>query len=225
MASSGKHKNLMYATYQRPPSRPLPYIRAARTEKFAPIFNQKLKKGIVVDLGCGIGTYTKLISSRKVVGIDFSLECLKVAKKSCLARCVFVLGDMEHLPFKRESIDSFFSFCSIYCLLPKSQHKLLEELYSVLKENGNILLVEPSALNPYTEKKPKYPLHREKVRQQLERVGFKNIDIKYCNFISRYILIRGGILFDFFQALERFFEFLQAPWAGALMIYAEKKQN
>lgn len=155
MASSSKHKTLMHDAYLALPSKPQEHDRLGRTEKFAPIFNRKLKKGIVVDLGCGGGSYTKFISSKNVVGMDFVLERLKAAKRSCPKRCAFTLGDLEHLPFKRESVDSFFSFCSIYCLLPGSQHKLFKEIYSSLKEDGNILLVEPNAQNPYAEKKTK----------------------------------------------------------------------
>lgn len=129
---------------------------------------------------------------------------------------------MEHLPFKKEAIDSFFSFCAVYCLLPESQNKLFKELYLMLRKNGNILLVEPNKLNPFKEREPKHPLRKSKVERWLREIGFKNINIRYCDFISRPIVKRGGVIFDFFKLSEKFFEFLQIPFSGTLVIYAEK---
>lgn len=195
--------------------------RVGRVEKFAPIFNKRLRKGITVDLGCGTGIYTKEIHSRTIVGIDFSLEGLTIAQEYC-HHALFVLGDLEYLPFRENSIDSFFSFCSVYCLLPDSQHKLFKELYLMLRNNGNILLIEPNALNPLAEKEPKYSLHKSRVEKKLKEVGFKNIEIKFCDFIPRFVVERRGSTFKVFRVFEKFLEFLQIPISGTLMIYAEK---
>ena len=197
--------------------------RVGRVEKFAPIYNKLLRSGIVIDLGCGTGVYMKKIHSRTVVGIDFSLEAILLAKEYCPSR-LFVLGDLEYLPFRENSIDSFFSFCSIYCLLPGLQYKLFKDIYKMLKEGGNVVLVEPNAWNPIKEGGIKHPLNRNKVERQLKEIGFKNVAIKFSNFVPRPITGKGNkYVFDIFHVLEKFFEFLQVPLSGSLTIYAEKR--
>jgi SAM-dependent methyltransferase len=225
MNSQENHKKLMREIYRYPKCSYAELElkrRTSRVEKFAPIFNERLRKGIIVDLGCGMGTYSKEINSRMIIGLDFSIEGLAIAKDYCPFGS-FICGDLEHLPFKEKSINAFFSFCSIYCLTLPSQYKLFEELFRTLKENGNIILVEPNDLNPFKEKWPKQPLNKNRVEKCLKEIGFKNVEVKFCNFIPRFVAKRGsGPVFSIFKGLERILEYLRIPFAGAIMVYAEK---
>lgn len=196
-----------------------------RIEKYCSLL-RKLKKGIRVDLGCGTGIWTKELfdpSSKTIVGIDFSLEALNVAKKYC-PRGTYVLGDLDYLPFRSECIDAFFSFTSIYYLFPDSQGKLFAELHRILRTEGNILLIEPN-IECLIKDKGTYPLHRGRVEKELREAGFKRIAIEYSGFVPAFIKQRSreDPIFRLFRFLESIVESFQVPsLLGGLIIYAEK---
>lgn len=224
MAGGKRHKVLMRGLYRYSPDIQKQLNlrkRVGRVGKFSIILNKRLKKGIVVDLGCGTGIYTKEIRSETMIGIDFSPEAVQLAKEY-FPSGLFVLGDMEYLPFSEKTIDSFFSVCSVYCLLPESQYKCLKDIYGMLKEGGNVVLIEPNAGNPMKERGIKHPLNRNKVKAQLEKIGFKNVDVKFANFIPRVITRKGGHMLAIFSVCENFLELVQIPLSGSLVVYAEK---
>ena len=196
-----------------------------RIEKYRPLL-KKLKKGVGVDLGCGTGIWTKELfdpSSKMVIGIDFSLGALNVAKEYC-PHGTYILGDLDHLPFRSKCIDAFFSFTSIYYLFPDSQNKLFAELYRILKNGGNILLIEPNA-QCVIKDKGTYPLHRGRVEQRLREAGFKRVAIELRGFVPAFIKRRNkkDPIFRSFHFLESIVESFQVPFLlGGLIIYAEK---
>ena len=63
---------------------------------------------IVLDLCCGTGDFSRIISKlyprTRVIGLDFSSEMLKLAK-SKNKNVVFMQGDCINLPFKNGEID------------------------------------------------------------------------------------------------------------------------
>lgn len=224
MAAKNSHKIEMRKIYRyKPPSvsELEARKRTGRLSKFVPLFNRYLRKGTVVDLGCGFGLYTKEIHGRTVVGLDFSQEGLRIAQ-TYAPRAHYVLADMEHLPFRNASVDSFFSYCSVYCLKPLPRGNLFREIYRVLRPGGNIILVEPNWLNPFREREPKYPLYHPHVRTQLKTTGFAEISIRFVNFIPRPILVRGGPILEMLEFFEWVLETLRVPISGGLLISAEK---
>ena len=100
----------------------------------------KIKKGEILDIGCGPGLLAKEFASRSakffVKGIDTSPEAIKMAKKHCksLRNTDFVVGDASSLPFPESSFnlvvckDSLHHFGDI--------KKALKEMKRVLKPNG-----------------------------------------------------------------------------------------
>jgi SAM-dependent methyltransferase len=64
------------------------------TDFLETIFSRYGKPKSVLEVGCGTGNYTKILSSRgyKVTGLDISESMLSVAKRKC--DCDFVLGDV-----------------------------------------------------------------------------------------------------------------------------------
>jgi ubiquinone/menaquinone biosynthesis C-methylase UbiE len=199
-------------------------IPKRRLDKYGRLPRKLLRKGVRVDLGCGLGIYTKeLLDSNMAIGIDFSSTSLKVAKEYC-PQGFFILGDLEYLPLKDECVDAFFSFTSVYYLPPDAQAKLFKEIYRALKKNGNILLIEPNARSVFRDR-TRFALDKNKVEKQLRAMGFKQIGIRFCSLVPMIAKKRNrrDPIFAFFSFLESIAERFQfSQLLGSLTIYAEK---
>jgi len=102
------------------------------------------KPHIILDLACGDGQFTKIIQNNgyNIIGIELS----KIRAKRChLAKIDVIIGDINYLPIKKESVDCITMMGIIEHL--KSPEKTLNECWSVLVNNGNIILDYPSKTN------------------------------------------------------------------------------
>lgn len=111
----------------------------------------RLQPKLVVDLGCGIGNFSKQLEQRyrkaEVLAIDMSLGMLQVAqqKKPWRTRQHFISAEASQLPLADHSVDLVFSNLLLHwCTDLKS---LLHELKRVLKPEGLFLF---STLGPDT---------------------------------------------------------------------------
>jgi demethylmenaquinone methyltransferase/2-methoxy-6-polyprenyl-1,4-benzoquinol methylase len=97
------------------------------------------KKGLALDLACGTGILSSLLSKEKgftVFGIDLTFEYLKVLKtKKSGAFCIN--GIAEFLPFQNNYFD-----CVVGSYLPKYANllDLVNECFRVLKKGGMLIL-------------------------------------------------------------------------------------
>ncbi|MBQ8459967.1 ubiquinone/menaquinone biosynthesis methyltransferase [bacterium] len=109
--------------------------------KFLAIRKLDIKpRTIGLDLCCGTGDFTKIISKfyprAKIIGLDFSSQMLKLAKqKNPLG--VFIQADCTNLPFSEKEFD----FVTIGFGLRNIQNrqKAIQEIYRVLDTNGRLL--------------------------------------------------------------------------------------
>lgn len=102
--------------------------------------NLKIKSySYVLDLCCGTGDFTQIINEicpkAKVVGLDNSLEMLKLAKIKNPNK-VFMQGDCTSLPFKEE-----FDYITVGFGLRniEDRQKAISEIYRSLKNGGKFL--------------------------------------------------------------------------------------
>ncbi len=94
------------------------------------------KDGVIADIGCGEGYYTKAISTVNhfnVFGIDISKDALKYAAKS-MKNASFAVASAFSLPFADESCD---------CVLSVFAPSAYEEFSRVLKNSGRLIKVVP----------------------------------------------------------------------------------
>ena len=105
----------------------------------------------LLDIGCGSGAYGIRIAAKgfKTIGIDISKRLLKVAHRKSKEKKLdynVILGDIENIPLKDESID--FVFCGfVLHHFPKFE-TTIGEIKKVLKKNGIFTIIEPNGSNP-----------------------------------------------------------------------------
>ena len=113
-----------------------------------PVAFSKIKKGdTVLDLGSGSGIDCFLAAEKagntgKVVGIDMTKEMVERAKdnaaKQGIKNVEFILGEIENLPLKDNSVDIIITNCVINLAPDKTE--AFKEAYRVLKPGGKIYL-------------------------------------------------------------------------------------
>ncbi|MFA6524352.1 MAG: arsenite methyltransferase [Candidatus Paceibacterota bacterium] len=163
-----------------------------------PLAYGKIKEGdIVLDLGSGAGIDAILAAQKvgnrgKVIGVDMTPEMINKAKenvkKQKLNNVEFLLGEIENLPLKDNSVDTILTNCVIN--LTPNKTKTFKEAYRVLKPGGKIYLSDIVLLGELTEKQKNDKslitgcvagaLLREDYLNKIKSVGFK-VKILYEN--------------------------------------------
>lgn len=113
-----------------------------------PLAFGKIKEGdTVLDLGSGAGIDAILAAKKvgekgKVIGVDMTEEMVKKArdnaKKQNITNVEFLLGEIENLPLKDNSVDTIITNCVIN--LTPDKAKTFSEAYRVLTPGGRIYL-------------------------------------------------------------------------------------
>jgi len=108
--------------------------------------------GVTLDLACGTGEVAVSVRERAkiVVGLDYSLFMLKVAKKK-LPELPLVRGDALNLPFKDSAFDTV--LISLGLRHFGDTERALTEIRRVLKRGGTVRILEVSIpRNPLLKK-------------------------------------------------------------------------
>jgi len=102
----------------------------------------------VVDLGCGSGIFTHLLSERGYTasGLDISPKLLELARRK-YPSLQFDEGDVEALPYESESVDAVL-LSGLVHHLPDAA-KCAAEVARVLKPNGTFVAFDPNRANPF----------------------------------------------------------------------------
>jgi 2-polyprenyl-3-methyl-5-hydroxy-6-metoxy-1,4-benzoquinol methylase len=116
--------------------------------------NSKARESLL-DVGCGEGTITRKLSTyfSTAVGTDVSRKALRRAKKS--SRAIYVKSEMEHLPFRDESVDVITCFEALY--YASNPQKALKEFYKILRNNGTLILSTHATFENYLPPKRLIP--------------------------------------------------------------------
>ena len=103
-----------------------------------------LLDGKIIDLGCGNGRNFELFPSKYLIGIDNSMEFLKIAKERKSQNRVnpqLILCDMNALPLRLSSIDTIFSIAALHHIKKVQNRKLMiNQLSLILKKNSLFLI-------------------------------------------------------------------------------------
>jgi ubiquinone/menaquinone biosynthesis C-methylase UbiE len=105
--------------------------------------NKARLKGRVLDLGCGTGIFTHILSDvegvTEVVGLDISRESVLHARKRCNNRCSFVAGSATELPFPDSSFDAVVAFGDTISHIYNGYREAISEAGRILKPGGHLL--------------------------------------------------------------------------------------
>jgi ubiquinone/menaquinone biosynthesis C-methylase UbiE len=168
--------------------------------------NVKSKK--ILDLGCGPGRYAHILTDKnaKIVGIDNSINSLKIAEKEA-PEAKFVLGDIEKLPFKSAEFNIVFS--SLVLGHFEKWDKIFSEVRRVLKRNGIFIFSIHNPIRETLEKEKWFfrtfreikNYFKERILQDNWAKGGRSFPIfhhhKTYGTIIRYIASNGFELIDY----------------------------
>ncbi len=154
------------------------------------------KSQTVLDIGCGDGALSYLISKIKggrIFGVDPSQEAVRIAKRKFkeagLENFFFKKGSGYKLPFKNQSFN-FVILADVieHVLYPQ---KILKEAKRVLKKNGFLIVSSVIKQNSFPEDK----MHiREYSVDELKKITskfFKCVNIKttHCQYLKKIYLL------------------------------------
>lgn len=120
------------------------YMHKHWKKKIILILHMICKNKIVLDLGSGTSTYSKIISkvSSECIGIDISIKMLSYAKKRIHKDAIhLVLGDAEVLPFRPESFDALVSI-GLFEYVDRT--KVVLQIKEILKHDGLLIISCPN---------------------------------------------------------------------------------
>lgn len=110
---------------------------AARVRHFARHCDAETQDALWVDIGCGAGTYTRMLAAAgaRVVGVDYSAPTLRraAAKGGALG---WLQGDATQLPFGTASFDGALCLGVLQAL--SSPASVLGEMARVVKPGGDV---------------------------------------------------------------------------------------
>jgi len=96
----------------------------------------------ILDLGCGPGHETKRLATlgADVIGIDYSSECIRIAKERC-PECKFEVMDFCNLDDSLGQFDGIFASGSLIHLNLDELPDVTRRISNILKQNGFFLMI------------------------------------------------------------------------------------
>ena len=105
-------------------------------------FLKEVKKGKILDVGCGVGNLTKYIKDNgfEVLGIDLSNSMIKIAKER-FTDIKFQIMDMTKIDLPKSSFEALFVAYSLFHLPPDKIENTMKGFVELLKNRGKIMLI------------------------------------------------------------------------------------
>ncbi|MEO5740076.1 MAG: class I SAM-dependent methyltransferase [Vicinamibacterales bacterium] len=113
---------------------------ATRLRGFLRVWRSREHRGLWLDIGCGAGTYTRILASEGLwmVGMDYSLPSLNKARARGGANIDWIAGDVTALPIADRTFDGILCFGVLQAL--SASRPALRSMGRVLKPGGELWL-------------------------------------------------------------------------------------
>ena len=209
-------------------------------EDFNIYISKKAKKKIVLDYGCGIGSVTQEIAKfnpEKLVGIDISDVSISKAIESAKNRNLqieYLVDNCEGTKLKENTFDLVFGSGILHHL---NIEKSIGEINRLLKDNGEMVFLEPLGTNPlinlYRKLTPNSRSIDEHpfVKKDFNLINslFKNVDTKYYGFFTLVFFLfyknpKKSLIFKTLCKLDYYFFKIKyfKNFAWSVLIVAKK---
>ena len=150
-----------------------------------------IQKGRLLDLGCGAGSmFTEYYLSKgwEILGVDLSEKMLELSQKN-YPQMKTIIGDMTEIDFDNDSFDVIISVYSLFHIQKEKHEALFQNIYKWLTPNGKVLFTYAGVEYTGSETFSGYiefmgenmfysHLSQDELLMTLEKLNFKNIDIK-----------------------------------------------
>ncbi len=173
----------------------------------AELFGRKM----ILDVGCGIGTFEERISDFNIIGVDNDEEMLKVARKRA-PHADFCRASALQFPFPNNLYDAVFFVTSFEFI--EDYRLAVDEANRVTKPNGKLLVM---MLNPESEY---FNEHFQRINSYFRRI--KRTDLKEVQeYISGFYQI---IKEEYFLGIdnEKIFDTSDKKYASLYVIVGTK---
>ena len=177
------------------------------SEDFFAYLEDNTRNSEILDYGCGIGSFTEKIikyNPKKIIGIDISEVSINKAKKKAEELKINVdyrVDNCEKTSFDNNSFDIVYGTGILHHL---QTEKCLDEIYRILKSNGNLIFIEPLGTNPIINLYRKLtPNSRSKDEHPLVNQDFKYINKKFIDTKIKYYGFLTLIFFPFYRSPNR----------------------
>jgi len=160
------------------------------------------KKGLVLDYGCGDGSFSRFIRAElenDVIGVDLSAGMVRYASRKG-EDIGYLVVDCHSLPFRDKSFDAIVAVGIFHHLdLPKAA----AECNRLLRNDGFLVVFEPNSLCPLSfigRKLFKTKIHTPNERpytywsflSEIKENGFTKVELRFLSFL--------GFIFPFIWA-------------------------
>lgn len=187
--------------------------------KFSEKFSVKYleKRNLILEIGCGTGSFTRLIDRKGCLGLDLDMNALRIANKYC-ANSEFVVASALYLPFRDKIFEVAFMWEVIEYIEKNAEKNAIQEIHRALIPGANFLLSAPNSHLIYNLTDPDYILFRRQrhfkiesligiltgtgfsIKQQTIRGGWKSIIAMNIFYFHKHFLHKkGGRLQSFFD--------------------------
>ena len=209
-------------------------------EDFNSFTSEKAKNKIVLDYGCGIGSVAQKIAKlnpSKLFGIDISEVSINKAienAKNLNLQIDYSVDNCEKTKFRAETFDLVFGSGILHHLNLK---KSVEEINRVLKNNGEMVFLEPLGTNPiinfYRKLTPKSRSADEHpfLKKDFDFISslFNQVTVKYYGFFTLVFFLfyrnpKKSLIFKIISKLDNYFFKIKyfKNFAWSVLIIAKK---
>ena len=135
------------------------------------------KSDIVADFGAGSGYFTKRLAPlcSLVYAVDIQKEMININKgqmnEAGIKNVLFILGDEKETNLSKESID-YLIMVDVYHEL-EFPYEIMKDIYSSMKNNGKVVLVEYRKEDPKLMIKPLHKMSVKQVQKEMINSGFE----------------------------------------------------